>query len=144
MLWAMHFPFASPVRKSQLWTRSILNSFQPIIFPCKGCEIVAFKMLKVFQCFELESFQTSPSQMVALLRNQTLLNQEMMQSILLLWDRFLGGDPFSLQGRFLDEQVFLIFLQDLKMTSLFLAANRLLCHFFSNNIYNISFTLLKS
>lgn len=86
----MHFPFASPVRKSQLWTLSILNSFQPIIFPHKGCEIVAFKMLKVFQCFGLESFQPSPSQMVELLRNQPLLNQEMMQSILLLWDRFLG------------------------------------------------------
>lgn len=81
--------------------------------------------------------------MVALLRNRPLLNQEMMQSILLPWE-ISEGDPFLLQGRFLDEQVFLIFLWDLKMTFLFVAANRTLCLFFSNDIYNISFTLLKN
>lgn len=44
------------------------------------------------------------------------------------------GDPFLLQGRFLDEQVVLIFLWDLKMTFLFLAAIRILRHLFSSDV----------
>lgn len=140
----MCFPLASPVRKSQLWTLSVLNSFQPIIFPRKGCEIVAFKMLKVFQCFRLESFQTSPSQMVALLRNQPLLNQEMMQSILFL-RRISGGDSVLLWDRFLYEQEVLIFLLDLKITFLSLPPRKkTLCCSFSSNIYKFNLPYWKT
>lgn len=130
MLCAMHFPFTSPLGTSQFWTLSIWNSFQPIIFPHKGCKIVSVLWVGIVSNFSLTDGCTVKESASLKSGNDAIYFVTLRQ--------ISGRDPFLLQGRFLDEQVVLIFpFLENDLFFFFIVANRTLCHFFSNNIYNI-------